>query len=115
MLFVGMAGQKSQGGGISLSPIGLGLKYKVEHETLIIRKIYEIYKASFFSHSASKVSIWRILFESHKENDNQMTLVCYRSKATECPGSLIVVRGNFLCEMNCVRGISRMTPELPPD
>ena len=33
---------------------------------------------------------------------------CFRSGATECPGSLIVVRDNFLWEMNCVGGIREL-------
>ena len=68
------------------------------------KKIYKMSKASDFSHS--KVSIWWGSFKSHKENDDQMTLVCfllmgsgcYRTGATECRGSLLFVRGNFLCK-----------------
>ena len=38
---------------------------------------------------------------------------CHRSGATECPGSLIVVQGNFLYEMNCLSRIKSCPPELP--
>ena len=49
-----------------------------------------------------------------RKNDDEMALVrfffmdsgCYRSRVTECPRSLIFVRGNFLWKMNCVRVIS---------